>query len=382
MNIVDPVLFQCRRQPPAAAICAPGAGIGLISYRRLEQFVHNVTRRLLALDLPRQSVVAVSVEDVIVHTVILLALTRLGMITVSLRSGEGAPPFAADALIADPGAFPAGPDRIVLAGPDWTEGDGRPVEPHLLPATHEDDPCRIVLTAGTDGKRRGVALSHGMLAGRITQHLTVFGNRFANCSRMYNERPLSSSLGFQLLLYTLWRGGAAFFPGKDFEATLPIFDQYKVQCLVGSPAGFETLMRGVDGLPQYQSDIRLMLCAGGVMPAPLSHRLRSRICSHLVTAYDTAEAGVSATAYAHDIAAIPGAVGYATPGTTIQVVGADGTILSPDRNGAVRVKSAFAADRYFGEDDRPAGPFRDGWFYPGDAGALSAEGLLVIARRS
>jgi long-subunit acyl-CoA synthetase (AMP-forming) len=48
----------------------------------------------------------------------------------------------------------------------------------------------------------------------------------------------------------------------------------------------------------------------------------------------------------------------------------------------VRVKSAFAADRYFGEDDRPAGPFRDGWFYPGDAGALSAEGLLVIARRS
>ena len=29
MNIVDPILFQCRRQPPAAAICVPGSGIGL-----------------------------------------------------------------------------------------------------------------------------------------------------------------------------------------------------------------------------------------------------------------------------------------------------------------------------------------------------------------
>ena len=34
MNIVDPILYQCRRQPPAAAICVPGPGIGLISYRR------------------------------------------------------------------------------------------------------------------------------------------------------------------------------------------------------------------------------------------------------------------------------------------------------------------------------------------------------------
>ena len=48
MNIVDPILFQCRRQPPVAAICVPGADIGLISYRRLALFIHNISRRLAA----------------------------------------------------------------------------------------------------------------------------------------------------------------------------------------------------------------------------------------------------------------------------------------------------------------------------------------------
>src|SRR6266702_4286778 len=98
MNIVDPILFQCRRQPPAAAICVPGSGIGLISYRRLEQFVHNITRRLLPLGLPKQSVVAVNLQDDIFHAAVVLALTRLGMITVSLRDDQTFMPFPTDAL--------------------------------------------------------------------------------------------------------------------------------------------------------------------------------------------------------------------------------------------------------------------------------------------
>src|SRR5262245_60337899 len=100
MNIVEPILFQCRRQPPAAALCVPGPGIGLISYRRLETFIHNISRRLIGLGLPPGSIVAVAVADVIFHAAIVLAATRLGLITVSLREGEFAVPTRVDALIA------------------------------------------------------------------------------------------------------------------------------------------------------------------------------------------------------------------------------------------------------------------------------------------
>jgi acyl-CoA synthetase (AMP-forming)/AMP-acid ligase II len=381
MNIVDPILFQCQRQPPVAAICVPGPGIGLISYRRLEQFVHNITRRLHTLGLPKGSVVAVNIHDVIFHVAVLLALTRLGMTTVSTREDEESLPINIDALIADTKLPFVTVGRIILADLGWTEGDGRPLEPHLLPEIHEDDLCRIILTSGTTSAPKAVAISHKLLAMRMARHLTVFGNRLGDCSRIYSDVPVSSSLGFQFLIYSLWRGGTAFFPGSDFESTLPVFEQYKVQCMVGSPGGFENMLRWFDVVPAYQSNIEVLLCAGDVLSRTLSDRLRSRICSHLVTFYGSTEASMSATAHAHEIAEVPRAVGFTTPGATIQIVDSAGTLLPSDQEGFVRLKSEYAVDRYFGNPEESNKIFRDGWFYPGDLGRLNPDGLLVISGR-
>jgi acyl-CoA synthetase (AMP-forming)/AMP-acid ligase II len=381
MNIVDPILFQCRRQPPVAAICVPGPGIGLISYRRLEQFVHNITRKLHTIGLPARSIVAVNIQDVIFHVAVLLGLTRLGMITVSIREDVGSMPIKIDALIADSKLPFATMGQIISADLGWTEGDGNPLEPHLLPQTHEDDLCRIILTSGTTSTPKAVAISHRLLASRMARHLTVFGNRLGNCSRIYSDVPVSSSLGFQFLIYALWRGGTAFFPGDDFESTLPAIEQYKVQCVVGSPGGFENLLRWFDVVPAYQSNIEVLLCAGDVLSRTLSERLRSRICSHLVTYYGSTEASMSAVAHAHEIAAIPRAVGFVTPGVTIQIVDSSGSLLKPGQDGHVRLKSDYAVDRYFGNPEESSKVFREGWLYPGDLGRLNSDGLLVISGR-
>ena len=39
MNIVDPILFQCRINAEQPAICVPGAQLDLVSYAELE--VHD-----------------------------------------------------------------------------------------------------------------------------------------------------------------------------------------------------------------------------------------------------------------------------------------------------------------------------------------------------
>src|SRR5262245_18125845 len=242
MNIVDPILYQCRRQPPAAAICVPGPGIGLISYRRLEQFIHIASRRLYAFGLPERSIVAVGIGDVIFHAAIVLAAMRLGMITVSLREGDVSLPIKPDVVITDKQHPFAHIGHAILADSSWTEGDGQPLEPHLLSQTHEEDLCRLILTSGSSGTPKAVPISHKLLTARMARHAT-FGNRIANCSRIYSDVPISSSLGFQFLIYTLSRGGTAFFPGPDFASTLRVIEDYKVQCLIGSPGGFENLLR-------------------------------------------------------------------------------------------------------------------------------------------
>jgi acyl-CoA synthetase (AMP-forming)/AMP-acid ligase II len=370
MNIVDPILFQCRRQPPVAAICVPDADISLISYRRLALFIHNISRRLAATGLRPGQLVAVNIADQIFHIAMLLALARLGMASVSARSATR-PPLPVDGFITDK-TLPAGvTDRIILADMSWTEGDGIPVD---APAVRPDDLCRVILTSGTTGEPKGVPISHRLLADRIARHTTVFGARVADCRRIYSDMPITTSLGFEFLLATLWRGGTYFLPGDSFASTLTAMEQYQAQFVLAPPSGLELLLRWFEVTPAYQSNLRVVFSGGDRLSQALSRRVRARMCSHLVSGYGSTEAHVTASAPAHEIEHIVGAVGYLTPGVRAQIVDRDGVVQPPGREGLLRIRSEFAVERYLGDPSSSEQVFRDGWFQPGDIATLDAKG--------
>jgi len=85
MNIVEPILFHCKQNPAAPAICTPGTSLNIISYGRLAQFIFNIGRRALSEALVRGQIVAILVKEDIFHAALILALTRLGIVTVSCR---------------------------------------------------------------------------------------------------------------------------------------------------------------------------------------------------------------------------------------------------------------------------------------------------------
>jgi acyl-CoA synthetase (AMP-forming)/AMP-acid ligase II len=377
MNIVDPILFQCRRQPPVAAICVPGAETGLISYRRLALFIHNISRRLAATGLRPGQLVAVSIADQIFHIAMLLALARLGMASVSTR-GAARVALPVDGFITDK-TLPAGVvDRLILVDMSWIEGDGIPVD---APPVRPDNLCRVILTSGTTGEAKGVPISHRLLADRISRHTTVFGAKVADCRRIYSDMPITTSLGFQFLLATLWRGGTYFLPGDGFASTLTAMEQYRTQCVLAPPSGLELLLKWFEVTPAYQSNIQVVISGGDLLSQALSRRVRMRMCSHLVSAYGSTEASITATAPAHEIDRIAGAVGYLTPGVRAQIVDRDGVVQPPGQEGLLRIRSEFAVDRYLGEPSDGARVFHDGWFQPGDLATLDAEGLLIITGR-
>jgi acyl-CoA synthetase (AMP-forming)/AMP-acid ligase II len=377
MNVVDPILFQCRQQPPVAAICVPGADVSLISYRRLSLFIHNISRRLAATGLRPGQLVAVSIADQIFHIATLLALARLGMASVSVR-GPARMPFPIDAFITDK-TLPAGiTDRLILTDMSWTEGDGNPVD---APAGRPDDLCRVILTSGTTGEPKGVPISHRLLADRIARHTTLYGARAADCRRIYSDMPITTSLGFQFLLATLWRGGTYFLPGDSFASTLTAIEQYQTQCVLAPPSGLELLLRWFEVTPAYQSNLQVVLTSGDILSQALSRRVRARLCSHLVSIYGSTETATTASAPAHQIDSTTGAVGYLAPGVRAQIVDHDGVAQPPGREGLLRIRSEFTVDRYLGEPPGSDRAFRDGWFNPGDLATLDAEGLLVITGR-
>jgi long-chain acyl-CoA synthetase len=372
MNIVEQILFQCRYQPPAAAICAPGTGISLVSYGRLVLSINNISAKLLALGISRGDIVALFVSDTILHAAMILALMRLGVVSVSPPGGIVPPGLNVRTVIADETPTVAEATRVVLADRSWIEGDGEPVEPRWLSADVDDEVCRLIVTFDTTGDSKAVAITHGMLADRIRRNGFILGNRFPTCSRIFGDPGL---------IHTLLRGGMAFFGGSSFENTLEAFENYKVECWLTTSSGLTHLLRYFEENPHCPSHLQAVISVGGVLAKPLAARVRQRICSHLISGYGSTEMGLTATAPFHAIADIPDAVGYVAPGSEVQIVDEAGGILPAGRQGIMRIRSGYGVDRYLGNPEGTAKVFRDGWFCPGDAGELTRDGVLVVTGR-
>ncbi|MGH7916997.1 MAG: class I adenylate-forming enzyme family protein, partial [Candidatus Binataceae bacterium] len=310
----------------------------------------------------------------------LLALTRLGVVTLSGRNPVLPPELAVSTVMTDI-VYPYAAKRVVLVEKRWITGDGKPIDAQHIHDAAPDDVCRIVLTSGTTGDGKAVALTHRMLMARIARHHYCFGSRLPYCQRSFIDLGFATSLGFQYLMAMLMRGGALFMPGIDQDSTIRAFEVYGIENILSSPYGLMQLMRAFESRPQLQFSLKTIFSGGSPMPASLSARLRERVCTHLITAYGSTETSMVASALSSAVADTPGAAGYILPGITVEAVDAAGIALPAGKEGVVRIRSLNGVDRYVGNPAASGEVFRDGWFYPGDIGYLTAQRLLVITGR-
>jgi acyl-coenzyme A synthetase/AMP-(fatty) acid ligase len=379
MNIVEPILFQAKHRPGAPALCAQG--IDVVSYERLAAQMNNVARRAMAIGLGRGHVVALSVNQPLLHAAVILGLTQVGIIPVSVAMQRPPAGLKIDAVFRD-AKYPYAPNAQHLAlDPGWLMGDGSPVEPMPSGTLASEEVCRILLTSGTTGDPKAVALTHKLVMARNARFEYVVGNRFPTFSRVYLHMALSAALAYQFLIYLLGRGGTVFFRGETVENTLHAFEVFKIQAMLATPTTLARLIASCDRHPSTDIHLDTILSGGSLLPRPLAERLRPRLCTHLITGYGSTETAISATAPAHRIADIDGAAGYLTPGVRIEIVDEADRCVPAGTEGLVRVASEFGVDRYIDDPVESAKVFRDGWFYPGDAGSLTADNLLIVAGR-
>jgi acyl-CoA synthetase (AMP-forming)/AMP-acid ligase II len=105
------------------------------------------------------------------------------------------------------------------------------------------------------------------------------------------------------------------------------------------------------------------------------------ICRNIICLYGATEVGVVATAPTSFLVNHQSAVGYVAPGVKLEIVDEAGRPLGPEQEGVIRVKAPGAATRYLNDEKASRSVFRDGWFYPGDTGSLSPDGLLFVTGR-
>src|SRR5215471_9926941 len=381
MNIVDPILYQCRHRPSAAAICCPGSKLNLISYGRLERFINNIGRKALAMGIGRGNVVAILVADKIFHAAIILGLTRLGVVTVSARHEKLPKELDVDVAITDAPRTFENVKRVVIADLGWTEGDGKPLADVRVYRSNADDICRIMLTSGTTGAAKGVAFSHRMLIDRMQHYDVAKGPGFPFCSRLYCDLGLTTAAGFRYLIYMLFKGGTIFLYGEDAILTIQCFDLYRVEAMIASPYALAEYLKFFEAHGQFHCSFEHISCAGGIVSKALSERVRARMGSNLVCCYGSTEAGSVASAPAHLIEHLPNAVGHVAPWMTVEIVDRSGQVQRAGQQGAVRIRGPYNVSGYVGNPAETARVFRDGAFYPGDVGYLTEDQVLVIHGR-
>jgi acyl-CoA synthetase (AMP-forming)/AMP-acid ligase II len=105
------------------------------------------------------------------------------------------------------------------------------------------------------------------------------------------------------------------------------------------------------------------------------------MCANLFATYGSTELSPTASAQAHRIARIKGAVGYLLPWVDAQAVDASDRPLKPGEEGLIRMRGHTCVTGYVGNPPGSELIFRDGWFYPGDIGRVTEDRLLIIAGR-
>ena len=377
MNVVEPIFTQCETKPSELALCAPGTDFNIVGYGRLRRSVNSICRRFISIGITPCSRFAVLIDDPIFHAMVLIALTRLGVVTISSERRDLAWPVKLDGVIADkPYEFPGG--LTIMTDPAWTTDNDQTIEEKYLYRAAPDEVCRLFLTSGTNGRENVIAMTSRMITTRLDRQKLFLGPRAPFCDRTCLDLPLTTPLGFQVLLATLWRGGVLVM-SRDARKTIAALTIYGVKNLVASQRGLLNFTETIENRPGTHSALEATFSAGTMASQLATERARARLCPNLTVGYVAADATMVASMPAHFASGVSGATGYVLPGVTVEIVDDRGHVLPPGNEGSVRIRSDYGVTGYFENPADTKRDFRDGWFYPGDRGRLTTENMLILA---
>jgi acyl-coenzyme A synthetase/AMP-(fatty) acid ligase len=190
---------------------------------------------------------------------------------------------------------------------------------------------------------------------------------------------MSTASGFHTFIAGLSVGDAYLPPGSPEHNALLVRTR-GVAAIKASPVQISQLFEAARSEGVTLASLQTVYSAGSVVPLTLRRVIAAESSAQLVNLYGSTEAGRAAErVVADDELAYAGDV---VSGTELQIVDQSDNPVAPGVAGIVRYRRPFQALGYLGDPETTQSTFRDGWFYTGDVGSLSAEGRLTLVGRS
>ena len=377
------ISFRAKSRPDHVAVVVPS---GPVRYGEFDAQIDKVASRLAALGIRAGGTVAVHLPDEYVHWLFVLALDRLGFASVSIGMPSAQHPLLAvlrpDLVVTNAEGAQNTPFRTLVVTPQWygetmamaavarSPRQGRP-----------DEIVRYFSSSGTTGTPKLMAVTRAQVEARMGQAVDAMGAGMT--TRSCTLLGMVTAGGYTWPL-AYWMAGGTVILNMTFTKSLAESLRVTKPDQVVLSAG--TLLNLVSGdaakLPPMPS--MKIFCVGSVVPKALADAARRVLTPDFNVSYASTEVsgvgiGPSALLQQHD-----GTAAYVFHGTDIEAVDDHDKALPAGATGALRMRRAGTVSGYLNEDLKGGArsSVRDGWFYSGDVGSVSADGVVLVAGRT
>ena len=371
MHIVDMVYFWGRSTPARHAVIQPD---GTVTYLALAQAIEAAAAHFARTILDRSHPVAVSIETPPRMLAASLGLMRAGfdVLPVSRNHIGHLPEAGTTTLVYERGgAMLEGGTNIMFADSWLTVGTTRPQRPATLPQPNTKDVHPWFFTSGTTGTPKLAPRTQG----DWMQRILFSGNScFTEYERALIVPGISSSFGFTRACEVLYAGKTACFAPFG-RPMLWLASTYDVDTILASPQQAMALADIQAANAEFSlASVKSLRLGGAIVTREGMQQLMSHLCRNVILIYSSAEASTVAVAPYAMIADIPNAVGFTLPGVEVEIISPEGHVLPRGEEGFVRIRTPQFVEKL------PPDAV-DTWFYPGDIGWLTDNGVLCIAGR-
>jgi acyl-coenzyme A synthetase/AMP-(fatty) acid ligase len=238
----------------------------------------------------------------------------------------------------------------------------------------EESVCRLILTSGTTGASKAAVFTYKCLKERVklvTQHWTSQDESICLMT-------LSTGVGFWSTLSAISLGNIVYVGSGN---AIQLIEKFKIRNLIASPVQIAGLIERSNQLNIRLDFIQAVRVGGGAVTPKLLEKITSQITKKVFNVYGSTEVGGTCMSELTQSHATNLVVGYPFVGVQIEVVNESHETLPFGQEGLVRTKSGAMIDSYYKNTQATAKSFKDGWFYSGDKGYLTADGALVLSGR-